>query len=90
MESVRQFCLIVIVLGALAGALAVLKKRGANVKLPLFVKKNRRMEIVERLTLSQQSCLVLIRIDHREILIASSAAGCSVLEERAIAREATA
>ena len=90
MELIRQFGLILAVLGALAAAIAVMRKRGANVKWPHMSRKVRRLEVVERLVLSPQANLVLIRLDEREILIATSGTGCSVLEERKMASGAAA
>lgn len=78
----RQFGLILVVLCALAAALTFLRKRGSRMKWPPLSRKARRLEVVERLILSPQANLVLVRLDQREILIAASVSGCSVLEER--------
>ena len=90
MELIRQFSLILVVLGALAAVITVMRKRGASVKWPQLNRKARRLEVVERLVLSTQANLVLVRLDEREILIATSSAGCSVLEERKMASGAAA
>ena len=86
----RQFSFIVIVLCALAASIALLRKRGAALKVPRFAKRTRRLEIVERLALSQHASLVLVRLDEREILIANCGTGCSILEERKMASGAAA
>ena len=90
MELIRQFGLILVVLCALAAALGFLRKRGALIKWPVLKKKARRLEVVERLVLSPQANLVLLRLDEREILIATSTSGCSILEERKWANGAAA
>jgi len=86
----RQFGFIVMVLGALAASIAILRKRGADIKVPLWSKRTRRLAIVERLAVSPNSGLLLVRLDDRELLVASSASGCSILEERKLARGASA
>lgn len=90
MEQIRQLSLILVVFCALAAAIAILRKRGSSLKWPALTGKRRRMEIVERLALSPQANLVLVRLDQREILIATASSGCSVLEERKIANGAAA
>ena len=86
MESMRQFSFIVILICGLATAIALLRKRGAGLKVPRFAKRTRRLEVLERLALSQHSSLVLVRLDGREILVTNSNSGCSILEERKMAR----
>ncbi len=86
----RQLSLILFVLGALAASISLLKKRGSGLKWPSLKQKTRRLEVVERVVLSPQANLVLVRLDHREILIATSGGGCSLLEERKMANGAAA
>ena len=90
MEQIRQLSLILVVLGALAAAIALLKKRGSSLKWPALKRKTRRLEVVERLVLSPQANLILVRLDQREILIATSSGGCNVIEERKMANGAVA
>ena len=82
--------LILVVLSALAASIAILKKRGSSLKWPALKRTPRRLEVVERVVLSQQANLILVRVDQREILIATSSGGCSVLEERKMANGAAA
>ena len=89
-ELIRQLSLILLVLIALAASITILKKRGSSMKWPALKRSPRRLEVVERVVLSPQANLVLVRLDQREILIATSAAGCSVLEERKMANGAAA
>jgi flagellar biogenesis protein FliO len=42
----------------------------------------RRMQVVERLPLTPQHSLHLVRIDGRLLVVASGPGGCSVLEEK--------
>lgn len=80
MEVIQQMAAIAMVLLLLGGTLWVLRRRGfAGVALP---KKSgmRRMERLERLTLGPQHTLHLIRVGERELLLASSPNGCSLVE----------
>jgi hypothetical protein len=90
LEQIRQLSLVVVVLCALAAALSVLRKRGFNLKWPEMKRKPRRLEVLERLALSPQTNLVLVRLDECEILIASAGGGCTVLEQRKTANGAAA
>ena len=90
MELIRQLSLILIVLSVLATLITLMKKRGSSLKWPDLKRNPRRLQVVERVVLSPQANLVLVRLDQREILIATSGGGCSVLEERKMANGAAA
>jgi hypothetical protein len=90
LELVRQLSLILVVLSALAGSIAILKKRGSQLKWPALYRKTGRLEVLERVVLSPQASMVLVRWDRREILVATYDRGCSVLEEKEMANGASA
>lgn len=52
------------------------------VQLRLPQRKLRRMQVLERLPLTPQHSLHLVRIEERIVVVASGPGGCSVLEER--------
>jgi flagellar biogenesis protein FliO len=47
----------------------------------------RRLESLERLSLTPQHALHLVRIGERTLLVSSSPSGCAVLESREVAAE---
>ncbi len=82
METFQQLWAVVVVLGLLCGGLWLLKRkgwartalrRGADDGLP-------RLEIVDRLSLTPQHSLHLIRMADRTLLIGLSPNGCNLLE----------
>ena len=67
------------VLGLMAAALWWLRRRG----LAQFTARRsrpRRLEVMERLPLTQQHSLHLVKLGGRAVLVATSPAGCSLLE----------
>jgi flagellar biosynthetic protein FliO len=82
MEAFQQLWAVVVVLGILCGGLWLLKRkgwarnavrRGVDDGLP-------RLEIVDRLSLTPQHSLHLIRMADRTLLIGLSPNGCNLLE----------
>ena len=82
MEFTRQITFVLFVLGLLAAAIALLRKPGKLPIWPALARKPRRVEVLERATLSPQASLALVRIDGREILIAIAGSSCAVIEEK--------
>lgn len=90
MESFQQFAAVIGVLGLLLAALWWLKQRGyasgsafAGGRLIGRFRSssgNRTMQAIERLPLSATHSLHLVRVADRAILIATSPAGCQVVE----------
>lgn len=82
MEAIQQTLVVVFVLGLLGFCLYWLRSKG----LAQFDGKKlahgapRRMQVVERLSLTPQHSLHLIQVEERVLLIAVSPGGCSVLE----------
>jgi flagellar biosynthetic protein FliO len=80
MNSALSF---VFVLALLAGALWLARKYGiAHIAAagPVRRKAKRQMEVIERLALSGQHSLHLVRVGDRQILMGVSPAGCHVLK----------
>lgn len=80
MEILRQVFSVVLVFGLLGGGLWTLR-RGGRLSLRGPARKNRSLESIERLALTPQHCLHLVRIGEREVLIATHPHGCAALAE---------
>jgi hypothetical protein len=90
---VRQVCAIVLVFGLLGVTFWKLRRGGSptaflarwasNSPLRKTVRRGRAFELVERCALTPQHALHLIRIQGREIVIATHPQGCTVLENAA-------
>jgi flagellar biosynthetic protein FliO len=82
MEAIQQILGVVAVLALLGGSLWWLRRKGLAqfaVRGPGGA-KTRSMKVVERLALSPQHSLYLVRVAGRTMLIAASPGGCSVLD----------
>lgn len=85
MESLQQILTVVFVLGLFGGSLYWLRSKGlarfaAGRIGSIGRKANRRMESIERLPLTPQHSLHLVRVAGRVLLIAVSPGGCSILD----------
>jgi len=82
MEQIQQILTVLFVLGLLGGTLYWLRSKG----LARFAVRgigrsaNRRMQSLERLSLTPQHSLHLVSVGGRVLLIAVSPGGCSVLD----------
>jgi len=82
MEAIQQTLVVVFVLGLLGATLYWLRRQGVA----RFNGKNagrsgaRRMQSIERLSLTPQHSLHLVNVGGRVVLIAVSPGGCSVLD----------
>ncbi len=76
---------VVLVLVLLAGTLWWLRSKGlARFAGPIGgARPGRRLEILERLALSSQHSLCLVRVDQQAVLVALSPSGCNLLESSA-------
>ena len=82
MESVQQALSVILVLGLLGGALWWLRRKGMAqfaFKAP-GSGRGRAMQVIERMSLTPQHSLHLVKVGERTVLIAASPAGCSILE----------
>ena len=85
MESLQQAAAVLLVLGLLGGALYWLRTRGMATFHAAGIRgtRSRRMQSVERLALTAQHSLHLIRVEGKMMLIAVSPNGCTVLDSSA-------
>jgi flagellar biogenesis protein FliO len=77
MDLLEPLAAVGLVLGLLAAALFVLKKRGVA----SFHKGEKRLEAIERLSLGPQHALHLVRLDGRSILVATAPTSLQILGE---------
>ena len=81
MEDIQQAVVVIAVLTALGVALYVLRSRGmVRFALKMGDANARRLQAIERLPLTAQHSLHLVRVSGRVMLIAVSPGGCSVLD----------
>jgi flagellar biosynthetic protein FliO len=82
MEAMGQLAAVAGVLGLLVAALWWLRRHGFAVSTPRG-RSARRLEALERLPLGPQQSLHLVRVGDTALLVASSPAGCVLLERLA-------
>lgn len=82
MESMQQAFSVLLVLALLGGTLWWLRRRGmAAFAFKSAVGGRRKsIQVIERLALTPQHSLHLVKVERRTMLIAASPAGCSILE----------
>jgi flagellar biosynthetic protein FliO len=81
-ELFQQFVIVLAVLGLLCGALWVLRRKGL---VRTGIRRRRedglpRLEVIDRLPLTPQHSLHLVRLADRTLLIGLSPNGCNLLE----------
>jgi flagellar biogenesis protein FliO len=82
MEVARQLLSVLLVFALLGLAVWALRRKSGA--LPLRIGnpgKNRKLEPAERLALTPQHALHLVRVNGRELLVATHPQGCSVLAD---------
>jgi len=82
MEMVQQLLIVAAVIGALYGALVLLKRKGwAHTSLRATRNGGQpRLELIDRLPLTPQHSLHLVRMADRTLLVALSPNGCNLLD----------
>jgi len=80
MEVIEQTMAVAAVLALLLGTLWWLRRRGLAAVGLRRKRGRRRMETLERLALGPQQTLHLVRLQGRVLLLASSPAGCALIE----------
>jgi flagellar biogenesis protein FliO len=82
MELLRQLAAIGLVFGLLAAALWALRRRGfvPRAGIRRTRKAAGRLQAIERLALSPQHTLHLVRVANRALLIGAHSSGCTLLE----------
>ncbi len=83
MQTLQQAITVCAVLALLAASLWFLKRKGmfSVHALTRFSSKTRRLEVIERLQLTPQHALCLVRINNRTMLIGTAPAGCHLLDK---------
>lgn len=83
MDSVQSFLAVLSVLGLLCGALWFLRNRGvAAFRLPHAMGAgNKRMEVLERVSLGPQQALHLVRVGGRSVVVATGPGTCQMVME---------
>jgi len=79
MEAIEQLAAVAGVLGLLLGCLWWLRRRGVATGIARR-RGGHRLELLERLPLGPQHSLHLVRVGQAELLVASSPAGCVLVE----------
>jgi flagellar biosynthetic protein FliO len=80
MELVQELAAVAAVLALLAATLWWLRRRGFAALLPMKRAAGRRLECLERLSLSPQHTLHLVRVGDTALLLASTPAGCALVQ----------
>ena len=81
MDFAQQITIVLAVLGVLWLTLTVLRRKGIVQYASRSSRSPRRMELIERLQLTAQHSIHLVRIDDRLVSIGVSPAGCQFFEE---------
>jgi flagellar biosynthetic protein FliO len=82
METSEQLLAVIVVLGLLCGSLWLLKRKGwvrTTLRRPSLPGQPR-LEVIDRLALTPQHSLHLIRMADRTLLVGLSPQGCNLLE----------
>lgn len=82
MEGLQQLAGVVTVFALLGAALWLLRRTGRYPGITLPSGKTRVLSSVDRLALSPQHTLHLVRMGDREMIVATHPQGCTVLGER--------
>ena len=82
MELTEQLAMVLLVFGLLGGLVWMLKKRGLA-SLPIPRRRNngsRQMEVLERVPLTPQHAIHLVRVAGKVVLIGTAPSSCTILE----------
>jgi flagellar biosynthetic protein FliO len=82
MELTEQIAMVLIVFALLGGLLWLLKKRGLA-SLPMIRRRGagtRRMEVLERVPLTPQHAIHLVRVAGKVVLIGTAPSSCTILD----------
>jgi len=86
MELTEQLAMVLLVFALLGGLVWALKKRGLA-SLPIPRRKNngtRQMEVIERVPLTPQHAIHLVRVAGKVVLIGTAPSSCTILETNAV------
>ncbi len=77
----EQVAMVLIVFALLGGVLWMLKKRGlASLALPSRRGASRRLEVLERVPLTPQHAVHLVRVSGKVVLIGTAPSACTLLD----------
>jgi flagellar biogenesis protein FliO len=82
MELTEQIAMVLVVFTLLGGLLWLLKKRGVA-SLPLVRRRTtavRQMEVLERVPLTPQHAIHLVRVSGKVVLIGTAPSSCTILD----------
>lgn len=84
MELTEQIAMVLVVFALLGGLLWLLKRRGMA-SLPLGLPRRRgngtrRMEVLERVPLTPQHAIHLVRVSGKTVLIGTAPSSCTILD----------
>ena len=82
MEMIQQCFISGIVLLAFGGALWTMQRRGMLQFRHGTPRRERQLQVIERLQLTPQHSLCLVRMDNRTLLIGTAPSSCHVLDQR--------
>jgi flagellar biosynthetic protein FliO len=80
MELTQQIVMILAVFGLLGGLLWLLKRRGIAALSPRRA-SGRRLEVLERIPLTQHHALHLVRVSGKTVLIGTAPSACTLLDQ---------
>ena len=80
MEFVQELAAVGTVLALLGGTLWWLRRRGFAALVPMRRTAGQRLECLERLSLGPQHTLHLVRVGDTAVLLASTPAGCALVQ----------
>jgi len=75
MDLIQQFAAVALVLGMLAGAMWLLRRKQGLLPRP---SAKRQMEVVERVTLTPQHSLALVRVNGNLVLVGTGPGVCEI------------
>jgi flagellar biosynthetic protein FliO len=85
MELAEQIAMVLAVFALLGALLWILKRRGlASLNLGRRGGNARRVEVLERIPLTPQHALHLVRVSDKVLLIGTAPSGCTLLNEPAL------
>jgi flagellar biogenesis protein FliO len=91
MDSIQSLLAVLFVLGLLGATLLMLRRRALvqwrmPARAPLA---ERRMQVIEKMTLGPHHALHLVRIGEKSVLVATTPTSCQVLDGRILNQEET-
>ncbi len=83
MELTQQIAMVLLVFALLGGLLWLMKRRG-SLQLPVRRRTGARLEVLERMPLTPQHALHLVRISGKVVLIGTAPSACTLLDHASL------